>query len=92
MCVAGLCCFSALEVTVKKKIKGKKKIPFPLFFKRALAAPGLPLSFYARRLLLFCSLILTATADCGAFLCRTSSQMAQNITLELRRGAINQPI
>lgn len=38
MCVAGLCCFSALEVTVKKNIKGEKKKPFPLFFKQAWAS------------------------------------------------------
>lgn len=74
MCVEDLCCFSVLEVTVKKKKRKKIYIfPFSLFFKQAFATPRLPLSFFARQLLLFCSLILTATADCEASPCRTSS-------------------
>lgn len=33
MYVAELCCFSDLEVTVKKKLRGKKKdLPLPVVF------------------------------------------------------------
>lgn len=66
-------CRPVLLFSTGSDCEGKKKFPFLLFFKRAFVASRLPLSFFARRLLLFHSLILMATADCGASLCRTTS-------------------